>query len=116
QLKLNRIDEEELNQLSDHDLEVLAIFRVLNRGYKFSPQIVKNNDVTQIEFAQISEHLETLPGVNTIIDWERSYLYGDTLRTVLGAVTSTEEGLPADELDNFLSLGYSRNDRVGRSY
>jgi penicillin-binding protein A len=115
-LKLARITQEKLNELTDEDLEVLAIFRLLNIGNKFSPQIVKNNDVSPEEFALVSEHLENLPGINTTIDWERSYQFDQTLKSVLGAVSSSEEGLPADHLDDFLSRGYSRNDRVGKSY
>lgn len=115
-LKLDRITETELNQLTEEDLEVLAILRLLNLGSKFSPQIVKNEEVTPEEFALVSEHLEDLPGINTTIDWERSYRFDQTLRTVLGSVSSSEEGLPADQLNDFLSRGYTMNDRVGKSY
>jgi penicillin-binding protein A len=115
-LKLDRINQGMLNSLSDDDLEVLAIFRLLSSGYKFSPQIIKNEGVTAEEFAIVSEHLQNLPGVNATIDWDRSYHFDDTLRSVLGAVSSSKEGLPAEEIDEYLSLGYSRNDRVGKSY
>ncbi|WP_404332673.1 peptidoglycan D,D-transpeptidase FtsI family protein [Mesobacillus maritimus] len=115
-LKLARITQEKLNELTEEDLEVLAIFRLLNLGHKFSPQIVKNSEVSREEFAVVSEHLDSLPGVNTTIDWERSYQFDQTLKSVLGAVSTSEEGLPADHLDDFLSRGYSRNDRVGKSY
>jgi len=114
--KLDRITEEQLNELTEEDLEVLAIFRLLNIGQKFSPQIVKNNEVSSEEFAVVSEHLEDLPGINTTIDWERSYPFNETLKSFLGAVSTPEEGLPADNLDEYLSRGYSRNDRVGKSY
>ncbi|MBM4762766.1 penicillin-binding protein 2 [Bacillus sp. B15-48] len=115
-LKLDRITDEHLKELSKEDLEILAIFRILNHGYKFSPQIIKNEDVTPKEFAKVSEHLDSLPGIDTTIDWERSYEYEDTLRSVLGVVSSSSEGLPADQIDDYLSRGYSRNDRVGKSY
>lgn len=114
-LKLDRIMEEELNQFTPEELEVLAIYREFTSGYKFTPQIVKNEDVTDEEFAIVSEHLQSLPGVDTTTDWERSYTYENTLKSILGNVTKTEEGLPAERLDHFLSLGYSRNDRVGKS-
>lgn len=114
-LKLDRITEEELSKLTPEELEVLAIYREFTSGYKFTPQIVKNEDVTDEEFAIVSEHLQSLPGVDTTTDWERSYAFDKTLKSILGNVTKTEEGLPAERLEHFLSLGYSRNDRVGKS-
>lgn len=116
QLKLERINKKELSQLTRNDLEVLAIFRELRNGYKFSPQIVKNEGVSREEFATISEHLPGLPGVNATVDWTRSYQFDQTLKTVLGAVSSSKEGLPAEQIDDYISRGYSRNDRVGKSY
>lgn len=116
QLQLERISETELNSLTEEDLEVLAIYRAFRSGYALTPQIVKNEDVTQREFALVSENLQYLPGVDTTTDWERSYAFGSTLKTVLGKVTSSDEGIPAEELDYYLSRGYNRNDRVGKSY
>ncbi|WP_428909124.1 peptidoglycan D,D-transpeptidase FtsI family protein [Niallia sp. Krafla_26] len=115
-LTLDRITEEDLNSLSDEELEVLAIYREFTSGYKFTPQIVKNKGVTAKEFAIVSENLQHLPGVDTTTDWGRSYAYGDTLRSILGEVSSSDKGLPAEEIDYYLSRGYSRNDRVGVSY
>jgi penicillin-binding protein A len=116
QLQLDRITEEDLKTLSNHDLEVLAIYREFISGYKLTPQMVKNKDVSDEEFAVVSENLEALPGVDTTTDWERSYAFGDTLKSVLGNVSSAERGLPAENLDYYVSRGYSRNDRVGTSY
>ncbi|CAH2712994.1 Penicillin-binding protein H [Neobacillus rhizosphaerae] len=113
-LKLDRITKDELG-LSDEELEVLAIYREISSGYKFTPQIIKNEDVTEKEFAVISENLQFLPGVDTTTDWERSYGFGNTLRSVLGKVTKSDEGLPAEQLDYYLARGYSRNDRIGKS-
>lgn len=115
-LILDRITDNEINSLSENELEVLAIYREFISGYKFTPQIVKNKDVTPEEFAVVSENLQLLPGIDTTTDWERSYAFGDTLRSVLGGVTSSDKGLPAEEIDYYLSRNYSRNDRVGTSY
>lgn len=115
-LQLERITEEDLAQLTEEDLKVLAIYREFISGYALTPQIVKNEDVSSEEFARVGENLDVLPGVDTTIDWDRDYLYNDTLRTVLGNVTTSNEGLPSEQLDHFLSRGYNRNDRVGKSY
>ncbi|QED48646.1 peptidoglycan D,D-transpeptidase FtsI family protein [Cytobacillus dafuensis] len=116
QLKLDRITEEELNELTEQDLEILAIYREFSTGYALTPQIVKNKDVTPEEFAVVSENLQLLPGVDTTTDWERYYTFGSTLKSVLGKVTDSDEGLPAEQLDYYLARDYSRNDRVGKSY
>ncbi|MDQ0156374.1 peptidoglycan D,D-transpeptidase FtsI family protein [Robertmurraya andreesenii] len=115
-LQLDRITKAELNELTDKDLEILAIYRAFSSGYALTPQIVKNEDVTQEEFALVSENLQYLPGVDTTTDWERSYTFGSTLKTVLGKVTDSNEGIPKEELDYYLARDYNRNDRVGKSY
>ncbi|NMD71859.1 penicillin-binding protein 2 [Bacillus sp. DNRA2] len=114
-LQLERITPEEINSFSNEELEVLAIFREFNSGYALTPQIVKNEGVTAEEFAAVSENLESLPGVDTTTDWKRTYA-SDTLISVLGKVTTSDEGLPSEQLDYYLSRDYNRNDRVGKSY
>ncbi|WP_044022743.1 peptidoglycan D,D-transpeptidase FtsI family protein [Bacillus sp. SG-1] len=115
-LTLDRITEEDLATLSQQDMEDLAIFREMNSGYALSPQMVKNKGVTQEEFARVSEHLSELPGVNTTTDWERTYVFDKTLRSILGNVSSSREGLPSELVDYYLARDYSRNDRVGKTY
>ena len=115
-LQIERITEKHLSQLTKQDIEELAIFSIMNSGYKFVPQIIKNNDVTRKEFAVVNENLALLPGVNAATDWDREYKFEDTFKPVLGRITTSSEGLPAERLDYFMSRGYTRNDRVGKSY
>ncbi len=115
-IQLERIDEQKLNEIKEEELEILAIFREMTKGYYLTPQIVKNDNVTDIEFATVSENLEILPGVDTTVDWERAYPFERTLRSILGNTTTADEGLPSEKLDYYLSRGYNRNDRVGKSY
>lgn len=103
-------------QLSRKELEVAAIYREMSAGSQLTPQTIKNDHVTEKEYALVSQNLAQLPGVNTTMDWDRKYLYGSTLRTLFGKVTSKEEGLPKDNVDYYLARGYARNDRVGQSY
>jgi cell division protein FtsI/penicillin-binding protein 2 len=116
QLKLDRISKDEWSSFTEEELEVVAIYQKISRGYALSPQIVKNKGVTVVEFAQVSAHLDKMPGVNITTDWKRAYPLGDTLRSVLGDVSSTREGIPKDLLKEYLAEGYNRNDRVGTSY
>lgn len=115
-LQLERITEEDVKAIKEKELEVVAIFREMNSGYALTPQMIKNEGVTNKEYAVVSEHLEELPGVDVTTDWDRHYAFGDTFRTVLGNITSSEEGLPREKLDYYLARDYSRNDRVGKSY
>ncbi|WP_251040864.1 penicillin-binding protein 2 [Bacillus sp. ISL-45] len=115
-LQIKRITDKHLSQLTKQDIEELAIFSIMNSGYKFVPQIIKNKDVTRKEFAVVNENLALLPGVNAATDWDREYKYEDTFKPVLGRITTSSEGLPAERLDYFMSRGYTRNDRVGKSY
>lgn len=115
QLQLKRITDQELASFTTDDLKVMWIYDQFIKGYALTPQIVKK-DVTQDEFAVVSENLENLPGVDTTTDWDRTYKFQETLRTVLGNVTSAEEGIPKEHLDEYLARDYSRNDRVGKSY
>lgn len=115
-LQVDRVTDEEINSLSDKELEVLAIYREFNSNYAQTATIIKNEGVTPEEFAIVSENLEDLPGVDTTTDWKREYAQGDTLKTILGNVTSSDRGIPKEQLDYYLSRDYSRNDRVGISY
>ncbi|KFM99766.1 penicillin-binding protein 2 [Bacillus clarus] len=114
-LRRERITQEELNTLTKEDIEVLAIKSKMTAGYKMTPQIIKK-DVTPNEYAVISERLVVFPGVDTTVDWEREYPNDKILRSVLGSVSSANEGLPKEQLNYYLVRDYNRNDRVGKSY
>ncbi|MBP2078184.1 peptidoglycan D,D-transpeptidase FtsI family protein [Oceanobacillus polygoni] len=109
------ITEDEIKDFSKEELEVIAIKKELDKAYSLTPQIVKNKNVTAKEYATIAENLAKLPGINATTDWNRKYPYGSTLKSLLGSITTQEQGIPAEEEANYLSKGYSRNDRVGKS-
>lgn len=108
-----RITNAELKSFSKSDLQVLAIYSKMVAGYNLSPQIIKSDDVTDKEFAIVSEHLNELPNVNTATDWKR---IKNSDLSILGSTTSPSEGIPKDKLEYYLARDYSRNDRVGKSY
>lgn len=112
---LDRITEEEVSNFTKEELEVIAIKRELDKAYALTPQIVKNENITPEEFARVAEHLDQLPGINATTDWDREYPHGSTFSNFLGSITSQEQGILADKEQYYLTRGYSRNDRVGRS-
>lgn len=115
-LKLERITEENLSKLEDRDREASYIYVLMNKGYSYAEKIIKNKNVSEEEYAYVSENISELSGFNTKLDWERIYLYGDTFKTILGKVSSDTQGIPAELKDEYLEKGYSLNDRVGISY
>ncbi|WP_306471863.1 penicillin-binding protein 2 [Bacillus sp. AFS015802] len=116
EMQLERITKKDIESFSKQEEEVLAIFREFNTGYALSPQIIKNKDVSMEEMARVSERLSEMPGVNVTTDWERKYVNDSTLRTILGRVTTSQQGLPSELVKEYKAQGYALNDRVGKSY
>ncbi|OEK60678.1 peptidoglycan D,D-transpeptidase FtsI family protein [Staphylococcus equorum] len=111
-----KIGAKQTDTLTDEDLQILSIYREMMSGLALDPQMIKNEDVSDEEYAAVSQKLSELPGVNTTMDWDRKYPYDDTLRGIFGDVSTSEEGIPKELTEKYLSKGYSRNDRVGKSY
>ena len=115
-LKLERITEEDLSEYDDNDKKAAYIYYLMNVGYSYAEKTIKNEDVSDEEYALVSENISKLNGVNTKLDWNREYLYGDTFKTILGSVSTTKSGIPKELKDYYLKKGYSLDDRVGTSY
>lgn len=114
-LALERITDDDLDEITDEEMDVIAIKRELDKAYALTPEVIKNKDISIKEYAKIAEHLNSLPGIDATTDWERKYVHDDTFKSILGSITSQEEGIPADKEDYFLARGYNRNDRIGKS-
>lgn len=115
ELKIERISLDELNVFKDEDLKTAYLYYLMNNGYTYEEKVIRNG-ASDEEFAYISENNDKLKGFNTRVDWERVYPYGDTLRTILGTVSSSSQGIPSEDKNYYLKLGYFLNDRVGLSY
>ncbi len=115
-LKLERVPKEELEKYNEQDLEAAYIYKLMNTGYSYSEKEIKKYNVTDKEYAEIAENLNDFPGCNIKLDWEREYPYGNTFKTILGTVSSSESGIPYELKDYYLEKGYELNDRVGTSY
>ena len=115
-LKKERITNEDLDKLNDLDKEASYLYYLMNKGYSYAEKIIKNKNVTEEEYAYVSENINLLSGFNTKLDWERIYLYGNTFKTILGKVSSDSQGIPKEVAEDYLKKGYSLNDRVGISY
>lgn len=109
-----RIDE--ISEYDELDKEAAFVYYLMNKGYSYAEKVIKNKDVSESEYAYISENIDNLKGFNTKLDWERVYLYGDTFKSILGSVSSNTQGIPSELSNEYLKKGYSLDDRVGISY
>ncbi|GCF92311.1 penicillin-binding protein [Enterococcus florum] len=105
-------------QFDETELRAATIFKRMNAASALSTVFVKSKDVTNEELAVVAERASDLPGVSTGTDWERNYndALDDSLRSILGTISTEKQGLPEDDLKEYLKKGYARNDRVGISY
>jgi len=116
ELKIERITDEDLSMYDEKDKKAAYIYTLMNTGYSYEEKDIKSVDVTDTEYALVGENISTLKGVNTKLDWERVYPNGDVFKSMIGAVSSSKSGIPAELKDYYLKKGYSLNDRVGTSY
>lgn len=115
-LKLQRVNEQDLEIFKDIDKEACYIYNLMNKGYYYTEKTIKKNNVTDEEYAKIAENINILPGINVKLDWERYYPYGNTFKAMLGSVSSSNSGIPYNLKEYYLDLGYALTDRVGTSY
>ncbi len=109
QLTLNRISEEDLSEITEYEMRVLAIKREMDRGYALAPQRIKQG-ISLEEAHLVGESLADLPGIDILRDSSRAYPFG--YRSFFG----TTRPIPRERLDFFLSRGYERSDIVGTSF
>ena len=110
-IQVSKVTDDDLNSLSDQDKEAAVIFAKMNAASSLTTVMIKNDGVTTEEMAVVAEHSAELPGVNVTTDWKRTYPQDSLLRSLLGSVSSTEEGIPSDQQDFYLR---SEERRVGK--
>ncbi|WEV70400.1 penicillin-binding protein 2 [Lactobacillus sp. ESL0785] len=111
----NQVRKEHI-KLTRQQKTAALIYNKISGAYTLSTIYVKNKGLTDKEIAEVGEHLSSLPGVGIGTDWQRSYPNGSSIQSIIGSVSTEKAGLPSDNLQYYLTNGYSRNDRVGTSY
>ncbi|WP_202081084.1 peptidoglycan D,D-transpeptidase FtsI family protein [Caldalkalibacillus salinus] len=109
---INNLEIEVLAQnLAQHiDMEPEDIKARLARNEGLSHTIKRG--LTFKEVSQIQENLESLPGIDVIVDPEREYRYDNLFKSFLGSVGN----ISAEDWGYYASRGYRMNEKVGRSY
>ncbi len=108
ELKLKRITKNMLDSLTPLEKYSSYFYFLMNDGYSFLNKCLLT-DVTDTIYASILE--SNLPGIFGEIQWERNYVYGETLKSVLGAISNS---LPKEK-EYLLKEGYTLVDKVGIS-
>jgi len=111
-LQLSRITNDDLSIYSDIDRDAAYIYYLMNKGYSYSEKVIKEDNVTDLEYAYIAENIDKLDGFGVKYYWKRVYPYGDVFRSVLGNISS----ISLEDKNYYLSKGYSLDDLVGSSY
>lgn len=102
------------NRINDIDYDeytkkVAYIYALMNDGYNYNKKEILR-DVLEEEYALVME--SKIPGITGEMTWERKYLYGDTLKNILGRVGN----IPKENKSDYLNNGYELTDIVGLSY
>jgi penicillin-binding protein A len=113
-LTLERITEADYKELMNDDQakQIIAIKRELDSATELVPHVIKNENVTEKEYATIAENMGQMAGINVATDWKRNYPYGDSLQGILGSIKT---GIPQGEEDYYKTRNYQLNDRIGTS-
>lgn len=112
----SKITKEMAQKLATKEEEnAYIIYQAMNKLPASQMKVVvedaKNEDV-----AYLMEHKDEFRGFDVDFgSWKREYPYGDTLRDVLGRVSTTKQGVPYEEREYYTAKGYSITDRVGVS-
>ncbi len=114
-MKIERITEELINQYytEEYTLEEAYIYTLMNKDTNGGNVVIENATAEDIAF--IGERQNLLRGFTYSHDYTRVYPYGSTMKSLFGSVSTKTQGIPKDESDTLLALGYQLNSRVGMS-
>lgn len=119
--RINDVDQDEaitpqqLESLLPSDKIAQAIFnRMTHATYGGGVSTIKF-DATDLEVAFVTEHLEGLNGIYIETLSEREYPSVMNHHDLFGVVSKDGEGFPSTDFQRYMALGYTMNDRIGRS-
>lgn len=106
--KLDLIDSNIINSLSDNFKKASKIYSIMTTGYDYQDKVIKK-DLTDEEYSKVIEL--GLIGVRTELSFKRINNY-NILSEIIGNVGS----IPKENVDYYKSNGYQMDDIVGVSY
>lgn len=119
-LKLQRITQAMVDEALDQETRAAWIVYLAMDVYNLNNQEntarVILEDVDSDKVAYLTEHKSDYKGFDVDFgSWKREYPYGDSLRDIMGQVTTDKQGLPSELKEFYQAKGYALNDRVGKS-
>lgn len=113
-LKLERITEDLINETwSEKELKYYHTHFLMTKNANEPNTIVEG--ITEQEASYIAEHSDLFPGFYISYSYNRVYNYGSTFKQVFGKVSSSTQGIPVEDKDRLLALGYQMTSSVGIS-
>lgn len=112
----SRITDEMVDELADQETKDAFFVYLTMRKLPTNQNKIVIEDASDNDVAFLTENKEQYQGFNVDLgSWKREYPYGSTLLDVLGGITTTKMGVPAELRSYYEALGYSLTDRVGKS-
>lgn len=112
----SRITMKMVNELADDDIKDAFSVYLSMRKLPNNQNKVILEDVDSDSVAKLMENKDKYRGFDVNLgSWKREYPYKDTLRDVLGSITTSKQGVPSELRSYYEAMGYSLTDRVGQS-
>lgn len=112
----SRITMKMVNELADDDIKDAFSVYLSMRKLPNNQNKVILEDVDSDSVAKLMENKDKYRGFDVNLgSWKREYPYKDTLRDVLGSITTSKQGVPSELCSYYEAMGYSLTDRVGQS-
>lgn len=112
----SRITMEMVDELADDDIKDAFSVYLSMRKLPNNQNKVILEDVDSDSVAKLMENKDKYRGFDVNLgSWKREYPYKDTLRDVLGSITTSKQGVPSELRSYYEAMGYSLTDRVGQS-
>lgn len=112
----SRITMKMVDELADDDIKDAFSVYLSMRKLPNNQNKVILEDVDSDSVAKLMENKDKYLGFDVNLgSWKREYPYKDTLRDVLGSITTSKQGVPSELRSYYEAMGYSLTDRVGQS-
>lgn len=112
----SRVTTEMVDELADEQTKKAFVVYLAMRKLPDNQNKVVIEDATDNDVAYLTENKDQYQGFNVDLgSWKREYPYENTLRDVLGNITTTKQGLPSELQDYYQAKGYPLTSRVGKS-
>ena len=108
------ITNRDLKTLTHLDKKAQAIYKKMSEARYGGENTIKF-DASDIEIAKVTEYGAILPGVEVVTQSKRKYPEDLGYFDIVGRVSEGGSDLPIDDLNIFITNGYSINDQIGRT-